>query len=197
MVERQRAARIGVARERDEADRVVGAAVEAAAAEHELLEHALHRVEARRARWSFSDRSSARIEPETSTAIMIAMPSRRTREFLSPARGPVSAIASATTASASSASGSHASARAPGLRRRRAARAATRTRRDPPRDATSTARAARASAQRGTTGARSLRCTRSVRASRGLLRAARAAACPRRTRARRRASSIDSSASGR
>src|SRR5262249_21523933 len=56
----------------------------------------------------FCDRSSARIEPDTSTAIMIAMPSRRIRAFLSPARGPESAITSETTASATSASGSHA-----------------------------------------------------------------------------------------
>jgi hypothetical protein len=55
-----------------------------------------------------SDRSSARIEPDTSTASTIAMPSRRTRAFLSPARGPARPITSAMTARPSNASGSHA-----------------------------------------------------------------------------------------
>ena len=45
VVERQRAPRIGVVRERDQADRIVGSPVEAGATEHELLEHLLDRVE--------------------------------------------------------------------------------------------------------------------------------------------------------
>jgi hypothetical protein len=47
VVERQRAAGLGVAGERDEADRVVEPALQLLAAEHEPLEHLLHGIEPR------------------------------------------------------------------------------------------------------------------------------------------------------
>ena len=48
------------------------------------------------------------MEPEVSTAITIAMPSRRTRECSSPMRGPANAIAKAMTPVTIIASGNHA-----------------------------------------------------------------------------------------
>ena len=125
---------------------------------------------------------------------MIAMPSRRTRALLSPARGPASAIASATTASADQRVGQPREPRAPRVAAARAARAATRTRRGPRRARDHQQRRHREQRREQEPRLRELDAEdqrhlagHAAASRRSASASPRAAACPRRSRARPRA----------